>query len=61
MNAPKLVTVKVAVDNHTHAGKAVAKGELLTVDNTTASWLASNRIATPVAADTDAAPKKEAK
>ena len=60
MNAPKLVTVTVATDNHTHAGKPVFKGEPLTVDETTAKWLVDNRVATPAAA-ADTAPKKEAK
>jgi hypothetical protein len=60
MNAPKQVTVTVTADNHTHAGKPVAKGTPLTVDETTAKWLVDNRVAAP-AAVADTAPKKEAK
>lgn len=53
-NAPKLVTVTVATDNHTHAGKPVAKGKkLVGVDETTARWLISKGIATDASATTN--------
>lgn len=58
MTDPKQTTVVITADNHTHAGKPIAKGTPLTVDQHTAAWMVANSIAKPAAAD---APKKEAK
>lgn len=44
MNAPKQITVTIVADNHKHAGKPVAKGEQITVDEATAKWLIDNKI-----------------
>jgi len=52
VSTPKTVAVTITVDKHTHAGKPIAKGETLTVDETTARWLIDNKIGT--AAGTDA-------
>lgn len=58
MNDPKHTTVVITVDNHTHAGRPVAKGASLTVDEPTAAWMVAKNIAKPAAAE---APKKEGK
>ena len=46
----KLVTVIVTTDNHTHAGRPVAKGKRLAVDEATAHWLINKGIATAAGA-----------
>lgn len=50
-STPKLVTVTVATDNHTHAGKPVPKGKRLAVDEATARWLIDKGIASDVGAN----------
>lgn len=54
MNAPKQVTVTIVADNHKHAGQPIAKGESLTVDETTAKWMVDNKIASVSAGQADA-------
>lgn len=54
MNAPKQVTVTIVADNHKHAGQPIAKGESLTVDETTAKWMVDNKIATVSGGQADA-------
>lgn len=49
-STPKLVTVTVATDNHRHAGRPVAKGKKLAVDEATARWLINKSIATAAGA-----------
>ena len=57
MNAPKQVTVTIVADNHKHAGQPIAKGETLTLDETTAKWMVDNKIAVAAPGQVDA--KKE--
>ena len=52
MSTPKTVVVTITVDTHKHAGKPVAKGDTLTVDEDTARWLIDNKIGTAAGAET---------
>ena len=42
--APDLIEVVIAVENHTHAGEPVAKGNKISVDAETAAWLKQHKI-----------------
>ena len=51
MSNDKKVDVTISVDNHIHAGKPVAKGDRITVDEATAKWLTDNKLAARAGAD----------
>lgn len=61
MNAAKQVTVTIIRDQHEHAGKPVAKGSRLLVDEITARWLIDHHIGVVATAATIDSTKKESK
>jgi len=49
---PQTVKVTVLTDNHTHAGRPVAKGAVIEVSPAAAAWLATHKIATATSTST---------